>query len=91
MPRNPFASDWLRGGGHESQRPQGGMSYVAGASDDPLQFITIPRLLDEAVRNYGAAEAAVFSATAESLSWHDLRRRSDDVAAGLLALGIERG
>ena len=91
MPRNPFASDWLRDGGHESQRPQGGMSYVAGASDDPLQFITVPRLLDEAVRNYGAGEAAVFSATAESLSWHDLRRRSDDVAAGLLALGIERG
>ena len=90
MPHNPFFSDWLRSG-HQSQRPHGAMSYVAGASDDPLQFITIPRLLDDAVRNYGAGEAAVFSATGESLSWHDLRRRGDDVAAGLLALGIERG
>jgi fatty-acyl-CoA synthase len=91
MPHNPFASDWLRGGVHETQRPQGGMSYVTGASDDPLQFLTIPRLLDDAVRNFGAGEAAVFAATGESLSWHDLRRRADDVAAGLLALGIERG
>jgi fatty-acyl-CoA synthase len=91
MPRNPFASDWLRGSGSETQRPQGGMSYVAGTSDDPLQFITIDQLLDNAVRDYGAGEAAVFCDTGVSLSWHDLRRRADDVAAGLLALGIERG
>jgi fatty-acyl-CoA synthase len=91
MPHNPFASDWLRGGSHASQRPHGGMSYVSGASDDPLRFITIDRLLDEALRHHGAAEAAVFCDTATSLSWHDLRKRADDVAAGLLALGIERG
>jgi fatty-acyl-CoA synthase len=91
MPDNPFASDWLRGGSRAQQRPQGGLSYVAGTSDDPLQFITIDRLLDEAVQKYGAAEAAVFCEGGASLSWHDLRRRADDVAAGLLALGIERG
>ena len=91
MPHNPFASDWLRGGTSASQRPRGGMSYVSGTTDDPLQFITIDRLLDEAVQKYGAGEAAVFSESGASLSWHDLRRRADDVAAGLLALGIERG
>src|SRR5215813_7283603 len=91
MPHNPFASDWLRGGSHESQRPHGGMSYVSGTSDDPLQFITIDRLLDNAVRNHGAGEAAVFCESGETLSWHDLRRRADDVAAGLLALGVGRG
>jgi fatty-acyl-CoA synthase len=91
MPRNPFASDWLRGSSRAQQRPQGGLSYVAGTSDDALEFITIDRLLDEAVRRHGAAEAAVFCDSGTSLSWHDLRRRSDDVASGLLALGIERG
>src|SRR5262245_27135612 len=91
MPQNPFASDWLRGGAHESQRPRGGMSYVAGTTDDPLQFITIDRLLDNAVREFGAAEAAVFCETGTTLTWHDLRKRADDVAAGLLALGIGRG
>jgi fatty-acyl-CoA synthase len=91
MPHNPFASDWLRGGAGERQRPRGGVSYVAGTTDDPLHFVTIPRLLDDAVRDYGAAEAAVFAETGETLSWHDLRSRADDVAAALLALGIGRG
>jgi fatty-acyl-CoA synthase len=91
MPHNPFASDWLRGSAGASQRPRGGLSYVSGTSDDPLQFITIDRLLDEAVQKYGAGEAAVFVDIGASLSWHDLRRGADDVAAGLLALGINRG
>jgi len=91
MPHNPFASDWLRGGASEHQRPRGGMSYVSGTSDDALLFITVDRLLDDAVQKYGAGEAAVFAASGASLSWHDLRKRADDVAAGLLALGIGRG
>ena len=39
----------------------------------------------------GGRDAAVFAATGERLSWHDLKARSDEVAAGLLALGIGRG
>jgi len=91
MAENPFASDWLRGRGRDRQRPQGGLSYVAGTCDDPLQFKTLPGLLDDAVRRFGAGEAAVFADSGTALSWHDLQRRADDVAAGLLALGIERG
>ncbi len=89
--RNPFSSDWMRGAAGSTQRPQGGLSYVAGASDDPLQFVTVSGLLDRAVRQWGAGQAAVFADTGEWLSWHDLSRRADDVAAGLLALGIGRG
>jgi fatty-acyl-CoA synthase len=89
--RNPFASDWLRSAADGGQRPQGGLSYVAGASDDPLRYTTIAALLDDAVRQWGAGEAAVFDASGESLSWHDLERRSNAVAAGLLALGIGQG
>ena len=44
---------------------------------------------------HGARDAAIFTATAggrdSRLSWYDLLQRSDEVAAGLLALGIRRG
>ncbi len=91
MTRNPFASDWLRSAVDERQRPHGGMSYVSGATDEPLRFATVPQLLDEAVQRGGARDAAIFVADGQRLSWHDLRRRADEVAAGLLALGIKRG
>jgi fatty-acyl-CoA synthase len=89
--QNPFASDWLRGGAGERLRPPGTLSYVAGATDEPLRFMTIPQLLDKAVARHGARDAAIFCAERRSLSWYDLQRGADDVAAGLLALGIRRG
>ena len=88
---NPFTSDFLRGGADELRRPPGRLSYVSGPTDDPLKFITIPQLLDRACARYGAAEAAIFVEQKLSMSWYDLRKRADDVAAGLLALGIGRG
>ncbi len=91
MDRNPFVSDWLRGDARDRQRPQGALSYVCGSTEDPLRFITIPALLERAVRHNGGGDAAVFVAEGERLSWHDLLARSDAVAAGLLALGIGRG
>jgi fatty-acyl-CoA synthase len=91
MSANPFASDWLRAGSVVARRPPDRMSYVAGLTDDPLKFMTIPALVDRAVSRYGGQEALVFAPTRERLSWQQLQRRSDDVAAGLLALGIGRG
>jgi fatty-acyl-CoA synthase len=88
---NPFASDWLRAGSTDVGRPEGGLSYVRGATTDPLKFMTIPALLDRAVMRHGAKDAVIYAPTRERLSWHDLKRRSDDVAAGLLALGVKRG
>ena len=52
--RNPFASDWVRGGADERLRPHGTLSYVAGATDEPLRFVTVGALLEEAVRAHGA-------------------------------------
>jgi fatty-acyl-CoA synthase len=89
--RNPFASDWLKGRADDALRPQGTLSYVAGATAEPLKFMTIPQLLDRACERWGGREAAVFVESGRRLSWHDLRRMSDDVAAALLALGIRRG
>ena len=89
--RNPFASGWVRGGADERLRPPGTLSYVCGASDDPLRFQTVSQLLDEAVAQHGSRDAAVFAASGKTLSWYDLQRQSDDVAAALLAVGIRRG
>lgn len=93
---NPFSSGWVRGGADDRLRPQGTLSYVSGATDDPLRFRTIPQLLDCAVEKYGSRDAAIFAASAPgqsavTLSWYDLHQRADDVAAALLALGIRRG
>ena len=94
---NPFSSDWVRGGADERLRPPGGLSYVAGATDEPLRFVTIGQWLERAVAKFGARDAVIFAAPADGpgqdirLSWHDLLQRSDEVAAALLALGIRRG
>ena len=89
--KNPFSSDWLSAGADERLRPPGTLSYVSGATDRPLRFVTIAQLLDEAVAAHGARDAAIFHAERRTLSWYDLQRESDALAAGLLALGIRRG
>lgn len=91
MPHNPFASTLNVSHLDHSQAPQGNLSYVAGVRDDPLAFITVSELLDQTCEEHGSDEAAVFPAQDVSLSWYSLREKADDLAAGLLALGIERG
>jgi fatty-acyl-CoA synthase len=88
---NPFSSDFLQRRSDGHLRPQGTLSYVTGATDQPLRFMTIPQLLDRACSRHGGRTAAIFAANNTSLSWYDLRERSNDVAAGLLALGVGRG
>ena len=91
LANNPFSSQFLRGSAEDLLRPPGRLSYVSGPTDDPLKFITIPQLLDRACARNGAGEAAIFVEQKLAMSWYDLRKRADDVAAGLLALGIKRG
>lgn len=91
MTANPFRSDWLRAATDTAGRPQRGLSYVAGSTEVPLRYLTLPAMLDETVDLHGGHEAAFFAATGRRWSWYDLRSRADEVAAGLLALGIERG
>ena len=89
MGANPFASDWLKSSASDdSRRPRGGLSRVAGETGEPLKLMTVAALLDRAVARHGAGDAVIFAPTREHLSWHTLKRRSDDVAAGLLALGV---
>ena len=53
--------------------------------------MTIPQLLDRACARHGAGDAAIFAAQNQVMTWYDLKKRSDEVAASLLALGIRRG
>ena len=91
MSANPFRSDWLAAGQDDRLCPQGTQSYVAGTTDEVLRFLTIPQQLDKTVGRHGSRDAAVFEAEGLRLSWYDLKSQADDLAAGLLALGLRRG
>ncbi|MBO9449872.1 AMP-binding protein [Tropicibacter sp. R16_0] len=71
--------------------PQDGQSYVRGPSTPPLAYVTIPQLLREAVSRFGPREAAVFSEQGIRMSYYDLDRAVDELASGLLALGLDKG
>jgi len=66
-------------------------SYVCGVSDTPLLGDTIGRSLDHAVRRWGKREALVSPSHAVRWTWTEFATRVDALAAGFLALGLERG
>lgn len=75
----------------ETLLPQNGMSYLQGPKTPTLSYSTIPRLLRDAVSRFGPREALVFSQQERRLSYYDLDRAVDQLAAGLLALGLTKG
>ena len=66
-------------------------SYVCGAADVPLLGITIGRSLDDAARRWGDRDALVSPSHCVRWTWKELAERVDALAAGFLALGLERG
>ncbi len=66
-------------------------SYVCGIADAPLLGSTIGRSLDQAARRWGDREALVSPSHGVRWSWNELTERVDALAAGFLALGLERG
>ncbi|BBO01489.1 hypothetical protein SG09_08390 [Bradyrhizobium ottawaense] len=66
-------------------------SYVCGISDTPLLGDTIGRSLDHAVRRWGDREALVSPSHGVRWTWKEFAEQVDALAAGLLALGLERG
>lgn len=91
MTNNPFLSNWVKSGADGKLRPPGSASFVAGPTDVSLHFMTIPQLLDRTVSLYGSRDAAVFVSQNQRLSWYDLKKQADDMAAALLSMGIRRG
>jgi fatty-acyl-CoA synthase len=66
-------------------------SRVKGADAPPLLDLTIGRALDLAAERWGDADALVSVAQGVRWSWRELAARADGMAAGLVALGLERG
>src|SRR5437660_3631949 len=66
-------------------------SYVSGTSDAPLIGATIGEKIDEGRELWGDHEALVSPSHGVRLSWRQLADQVDALAAGLLALGLERG
>lgn len=67
------------------------LSYVHGASETPLIGRTIGEFFDEATERWHDNEALVVRHQNIRWTYGELRRRTDDLAAGLLALGLEPG
>ena len=66
-------------------------SYVSGVSDQPLLGMTIGQALDRAAREWPGQQALVAPAQGIRWTWAELRERAEALAAGLLALGLQRG
>jgi fatty-acyl-CoA synthase len=74
-----------------SLKPVGGKSHVVGDTSRPLLELTIPQLLARAVCANGPREAAVFVDQDKRFTWDEFAETVDQLAAGLLALGLETG
>jgi fatty-acyl-CoA synthase len=71
--------------------PRDGLSLVRGDTEVALLELTIPQFLARAVERGGDREAVVFREQQVRWSWREFAARVDELAAGLLAVGIERG
>ncbi|WP_286852315.1 MULTISPECIES: AMP-binding protein [Leisingera] len=71
--------------------PIDGLSHVRGPNEPPLQHITIPALLRQAVERHGSREALVFPEAGLRMTYAELARQADELAAGLLELGVVKG
>ena len=66
-------------------------SYVCGTANAPLLGDTIGRCLDQAAARWGDREALVSPSHDVRWTWKEFAERVDALAAGFLALGLERG
>ncbi|QHO73229.1 AMP-binding protein [Bradyrhizobium sp. CCBAU 051011] len=66
-------------------------SYVSGTADAPLLGDTIGRCLDQAAARWEKREALVSPSHDVRWTWKEFACHVDALAAGFLALGLERG
>ncbi len=89
MSANPFSSDWLDGG---ARRPAAAAGHaVVRVGRRPTSRCASSPSRSSSTRpcaRHGPRDAAIFEAEGVRLSWYDLKRRADELAAGLLALGL---
>lgn len=93
MLNNPFSSfeTLEKTSADNRQSPLNGLSYVKGDTINPLLRKTIPQLLDETMQKNPSGSAFVFSEQGVRWSWLEFKRQVDDLAAGLLTIGLKPG
>jgi fatty-acyl-CoA synthase len=90
---NPFSS--FNAGEKEvldnRKSPQAGQSYVKGDTSQQLVWKTVSQLLASTVSQHSGRSAFIFSEQGVRWSWFDFQKQVDDMAGGLLALGLKAG
>jgi fatty-acyl-CoA synthase len=90
---NPFSS--VNAGEKEvldnRKAPQPGQSYVKGDTSQQLVWQTVSQLLSSTVTQHSGRSAFIFSEQGVRWTWCDFQKQVDDVASGLLALGLKAG
>jgi fatty-acyl-CoA synthase len=83
----------LRSAGREGSfiEPRDGLSRVSGDRSVPLLVKTIPQQFAETAQTYADRDAAVFVGQDRRFTWAELAETVDAFAAGLMALGLEKG
>ncbi len=71
--------------------PAAGLAHVRGDTDAPLSQQTIPALLASTVARFGSRPAVLFREQGIAWTWREFATVVDEMAAGLLALGLQRG
>ncbi len=71
-------------------KPQDG-SYVRGDTASPLWRKTIYQVLKDTASEFGHRDAAIFCQHDVRWTWNELLSKCDDLASGLLALGLKPG
>jgi fatty-acyl-CoA synthase len=72
-------------------KPKDGLSYVRGSTDVPLSTATIGQFLRDTATRFPERPAVVFREQGIRWTWKEFAEEVDLLAAGLLALGIEKG
>ncbi len=71
--------------------PVDGRAYVRGETLADLQYLTIPQLLRSAVARHGPRDAVICTESGTRRNYGELDREVDELAAGFLAMGLEKG
>ena len=71
--------------------PVDGRAHVSGDRSVPLLDKTIPQLFSDTASRYATQDAAVFVGQDKRFTWSELSDTVDALAAGFLALGLEKG
>ena len=67
------------------------LSYVSGASDEPLLGMTVGQALARAAERWPDRPALISPSHGVDWTWGEFRERARNLAAGFLALGLKRG